>query len=85
MTGREAMGLRQIREELSEYNAVCDGPCGVALMWSDVRMDVPRVASVVCADSFEVEPVIQIPGDGRPFSLNACVNALACSQVLERP
>lgn len=84
MTGREAMGVRQIREELAEYNAVCDGPCGVALMWSD-DPDVPRVATVVCAESFDVEAVVQIPGDDRPIPLRALTEALACSQVLERP
>jgi hypothetical protein len=84
VTGREAMGLRAIREELAEANALWDGPGGVALMWSDEE-GKPRCASVVCADAFDLEPVVHIPGDDRSFPLEAYARALACSQVKEHP
>lgn len=83
MTGREAMGVRSIREALVEYNALSDGPCGVALMWNE--SGEVRVASVVCADSFGLEPVVDIPGDDRPFPVKAFTAALACSTVAEWP
>ncbi len=76
------MGLASIREELRAYNAVCDGPCGVLLMWDGPE---EHTASLVCADQFALEPVVDIPGDDRPFPVEACAKALACSRVKEWP
>lgn len=76
------MGPRIIRAELTEYNALSDGPCGVVLMWDDESREV---ASVVCAEAFDLEAVAQIPGDDRAFPVAAVAEALAASQVQDRP
>jgi hypothetical protein len=88
MTGREAMGLYAIRRELSELNAALDGPAGACLMWRNGADETgigERWAEVVCSDAYNLEAVVSLPGDGKPFPSRAYAEALACSQVLEEP
>jgi hypothetical protein len=84
MTGREAMGTAEIRRALAEANAAYDGPGGVALYWTDAGAG-ERLAALDYADDDPEGAVVEIPGDGRPYPERAFVEALACSQVRERP
>lgn len=84
MTGREAMGTKEIAAQLARANANFDGPGGVALYWQG--RDCARPAALEYVDDLDpAGAVVTVPGDGRPYPGRSFVEALACSQVRERP
>ncbi len=76
-TGGDYFTLAEIRTMLREANDAFDGPGGVTLYC--LKHGPPRLT---CADGETFDPIVNLPGDGRPFPDRAFAEALRVAPVI---
>lgn len=74
----------EVREALEDMNRDSDGPCEIAIFGDVDDCGCTDVAIGFIGRNGEPypDPVVTLPGDGKPFAVRAFVEALLCSEVI---